>query len=395
MTAVCRALGLARSNVHALRAKSPSWIDHRCDRAPHGDDQLLADIREQITELPSYGYRRACALVNRKRASSGALRVLPRALFTERYAIADACEPLLDAEPSAYLRMFGLLSTALTWIYTKRQESGGAAERAVARAREHGRLTGDRRYLYVALTGLVYAMALRRDLESMSIAFAEMQDMENTGCVSKHLALYWGSSAKDRVGSLTGDHAERLRALYECIGCYRDAGDAVLLPLPMAALIDCELAAGNAQAAATLGRTLLSGLEMSSRDEQQLDFARCNLCAALLATDLYAEARAVAEAGWCHARRFELHTCWADYLALLAALEQRFTAAARLCVYPTAAYAAAVESRRQANESAAFDRASRLANTALSITEFERLHAEGHTLRDEAIAAIAFGNADL
>ena len=36
----------------------------RTGRAPHGDEELLADIREQITELPSYGYRRACALVN-------------------------------------------------------------------------------------------------------------------------------------------------------------------------------------------------------------------------------------------------------------------------------------------------------------------------------------------
>ena len=81
MKAVCQALGLARSNVHALRGRSPSWIDGRTERTPHGDDQLLADIREQITELPSYGYRRACALVNRKRASSGAPRVNPKRVY--------------------------------------------------------------------------------------------------------------------------------------------------------------------------------------------------------------------------------------------------------------------------------------------------------------------------
>ena len=81
MKAVCQALGLARSNVHALRGRSPSWIDGRTERTPHGDDQLLADIREQITELPSYGYRRACALVNRKRASFGAPRVNPKRVY--------------------------------------------------------------------------------------------------------------------------------------------------------------------------------------------------------------------------------------------------------------------------------------------------------------------------
>ena len=82
MKAVCQALGLARSNVHGLRNRPALWVDGRTERTPHGDDQLLADIREQITELPSYGYRRACALVNRQRTSSGApcqydLRHLP------------------------------------------------------------------------------------------------------------------------------------------------------------------------------------------------------------------------------------------------------------------------------------------------------------------------------
>ena len=66
MTAVCQALGLARSNVHALRGRPPSWVDRRTEHTPRGDDELLADIREQIAELPSYGYRRTCALVNRK-----------------------------------------------------------------------------------------------------------------------------------------------------------------------------------------------------------------------------------------------------------------------------------------------------------------------------------------
>jgi putative transposase len=81
MTAVCQALGLARSNVHVLRSRPVSWIDSRTERTPSGDDQLLADIREQITELPSYGYRRACALVNRKRANSDAARVNPKRVY--------------------------------------------------------------------------------------------------------------------------------------------------------------------------------------------------------------------------------------------------------------------------------------------------------------------------
>jgi transposase InsO family protein len=79
--AVCQALGLARSNVHLLHSRPASWVDGRTERTPHGDDQLLADIRAQITELPSYGYRRACALVNRKRACDGAPRVNPKRVY--------------------------------------------------------------------------------------------------------------------------------------------------------------------------------------------------------------------------------------------------------------------------------------------------------------------------
>ena len=81
MMVVCQALGLARSNVHVLRNRPSSWIDGRTERTPRGDDQLLTDIREQIAELPSYGYRRACALVNRQRVSLGAPRVNPKRVY--------------------------------------------------------------------------------------------------------------------------------------------------------------------------------------------------------------------------------------------------------------------------------------------------------------------------
>jgi putative transposase len=81
MMAVCQALGLARSNVHVLRNRPSSWVDGRTERTPRGDQQLLSEIREQITHLPSYGYRRACALVNRQRTNAGASRVNPKRVY--------------------------------------------------------------------------------------------------------------------------------------------------------------------------------------------------------------------------------------------------------------------------------------------------------------------------
>ncbi len=67
MKAVCDTLGIARSHVHARRQRGADWRDARTSRTPAPDEELLAEIRLQIADLPSYGYRRACALVNRER----------------------------------------------------------------------------------------------------------------------------------------------------------------------------------------------------------------------------------------------------------------------------------------------------------------------------------------
>ena len=78
MKTVCRVLGVARSHVYELHDRSEDWRDGRKGRAPAGDAQLLAEIRQQISDLPSYGYRRACALVNRQRSTQGSTRVNPK-----------------------------------------------------------------------------------------------------------------------------------------------------------------------------------------------------------------------------------------------------------------------------------------------------------------------------
>lgn len=78
MKAVCQALGLARSNIH----RPESWIDARTRRTtPVSDVALLDEIKAQIIELPTYGYRRACALGNRHRATTGAPRVNAKRVY--------------------------------------------------------------------------------------------------------------------------------------------------------------------------------------------------------------------------------------------------------------------------------------------------------------------------
>jgi transposase InsO family protein len=81
MKAVCEALGVARSHVHARLHRPPSWIDRRCCKRPSADAELVEQIRRHIAELPSYGYRRACAMVNRERTEQGQSRVNPKRAY--------------------------------------------------------------------------------------------------------------------------------------------------------------------------------------------------------------------------------------------------------------------------------------------------------------------------
>lgn len=74
MKTVCAILGIARSNLQERLARPKDWSDGRRHRRTANDAHLLQDIREQIADLPSCGYRRACALVNRQRR----VRQLPR-----------------------------------------------------------------------------------------------------------------------------------------------------------------------------------------------------------------------------------------------------------------------------------------------------------------------------
>lgn len=81
MKAVCLALGLARSHVHDLVHRPDDWADGRTQRTPAVDELLVGEIRQHITELPSYGYRRACALVNRARRASSQSVVNPKRAY--------------------------------------------------------------------------------------------------------------------------------------------------------------------------------------------------------------------------------------------------------------------------------------------------------------------------
>jgi hypothetical protein len=67
MKIVCDVLGVARSNVHARVHRPANWTDRRRNRHLREDGELVAEITSEIAALPSYGYRRAWTLLNRRR----------------------------------------------------------------------------------------------------------------------------------------------------------------------------------------------------------------------------------------------------------------------------------------------------------------------------------------
>ena len=73
MKPVCSALGVARSHVSQIMVRPANWGDGRTVQTFHQPaDAILVDaVRAEITALPTYGYRRAGALVNRTRALMG------------------------------------------------------------------------------------------------------------------------------------------------------------------------------------------------------------------------------------------------------------------------------------------------------------------------------------
>ena len=88
-------LGVARSNAHTRRARAPGWRDGRRNQEQASDAELLAELRNHILELPSYGYRRACALLNRQHTVNG----LQHVNYKHVYRLIAHNGPLLPKAP--------------------------------------------------------------------------------------------------------------------------------------------------------------------------------------------------------------------------------------------------------------------------------------------------------
>jgi len=332
--------------------------------------------------------RRAGEAAVELRIGSTMLRALPPSLHVERMALADACEACIGPTVPEALQLRAWIELSCVLADSQKARGRHAAEAALALARRlDARPTGGF-VLYHALCRAASAAAQASDLAVARALLDELYRLEDPSWPAQR--LIWGAEAAQWFARMSGDSAASLQRGRRLLALDRERGSHAAIAIGN--LIDAELAAGNARAAALLGSELIESL-LGTRHEYSLAFARINLLAALLAQDDAAQAVPVAQAAWSRAAAFDLQHAAAAYLALLCALQDRPRAAVKLAAYSEAIYAAREEAREQ-NETAATTRARSLARRALDDATFARLHGEGAALRDTEIAAVAFAAND-
>jgi predicted ATPase/DNA-binding winged helix-turn-helix (wHTH) protein len=320
------------------------------------------------------------------------LRALPSSLHAERMALAAACESRLDQRLREPLQLQAWTEIGCALADTHKQRARHAAEQALRIAREVDVLQPDRFALYHALARCASAAAQGGDLPAARARLDGALALEDSSWPAQR--LLWGAEAGQWVARMSGDTADALARGRRLVELDRARGSVTgtYAAISTGNLIDAELAAGDAPAAARSGTALVEWLS-GTRHEYALAFARVNLMAALLATNDCARARAIAGLAWRKAPSFDLQHAASAYLALLAALESRKCAAAQLLGYSEAIYAARGEVR-EANETAASNRARALAVTALGVASFARWYAAGVKLRDAEIEGVALATVD-
>src|SRR5262249_59987038 len=81
MTTVAEVIGVSRSNLMERMRERPK---KRIGRRPLPDGKLVAEIKAVIAELPTYGYRRVHAILQRPAPAAGFKPAHPKRAFPGR-----------------------------------------------------------------------------------------------------------------------------------------------------------------------------------------------------------------------------------------------------------------------------------------------------------------------
>ena len=301
-------------------------------------------------------------------------------LHPEALRRCDAASALIDAAtpPAIAARLWEAIAQLSGEI--SNVESRPAAKRALALYEQ----IGDARGCYLALGHI--AFSYRSATSEVAEAYAAMRKLEDprwppaVRLLDTKIAGALASNSH-RIDAARAAHEARL-ALATAAGSEREVNAA------LGNLADLALIAGDADEAVRRGRELLARL--GRRHLATRAIALGNVLLALLAKEALADSRQVLAELVPVVRQlgFMFLMYVADAMALLAAHERRWTAAARLLGYADASYTAQ-EQPREPNEAAARDAAWALLAAECERRDLERWLAEGATLEPEPVCALA------
>jgi hypothetical protein len=319
--------------------------------------------------------------------ASTIMRALPGSSYRERTALRDEMLPLVERvhDPELQGMLCDVVSAAIG--QTQPHRALDLIRRCLLRLPAgHDADTAEVRMArYTSLCVLARTEVRGGELSAAETALVEARELlDPTWPPIQQRKL---AHAESLVAGVRGDAAVGLHWARQAIALDAKIGTGDVVG--RINLIDAELAAGDAASARSAANALLAELT-GGRDEPSLAVCRLLLGAGHLALGDREQARLHLRAGWSQAALFRLESVFADFLALLAALDGRHEVAARLAGYADAGNA---QRKRDPNEAAAIARAAQLASASLGPTVFDRLHDEGSRLRGDEIEALAFGSA--
>ena len=203
---------------------------------------------------------------------------------------------------------------------------------------------------------------------------------------------YEGAQAEFRFHFCQREFDAAQRALQRMLGLAEEGGSSTRVIYTGRQMADCAILAGRVDEAVLLG---LEVERQSSKTRRPflLALSRIGLVCAYLAQGDLQKAHAMAETAWPLAKQFWILDDLADHVALLTAIEGRAHDSAKLRGFVDARHANSGQVR-EFPEARAVERAERLARAQLGDAEFELLRAEGATLCEDEIAALAIRRID-
>ena len=379
--------GSALRTRHAAAYRT--FFEAACDQARPRDTPLDAWRGDLLLDIDNA--RAACEWARAHDAETAVslatsiAAVLGSEMPHERAVLLKAVAPLLSDAIAPRVRAAWHLEMAL---------ERAAAQPAVAL--DHARRSGDafraienRLGLYRALSVQLYCAPAQAGA-ALHAVMDEVLTIEDPHWPSAVRAQ--GANGVACWTSICGDFERAIEWRRRTLELHRQSGATWRGIVAHSNLMDSLLAAGRIDEAIECGTALQTQLK-GTRQRAALPASRLNLAAAHLAQDDTPAARALAEEGLSQAMRLGWQPYWADVLALLAALERRPRAAAKLLGYADAAYAA-IATAREVNEARAVERAAQISVTDLGSDAFEALRRDGARLADADLAALAFASVD-